>query len=129
MVVRRHRDLEAWQRADIVRKAFLELTARDVVRRDFDFCDQTRRAARSACRNIAEGFYRFRHPEFANFMNIAIGSLGELLDSTDDALENRYLDKAAHQELNTLIDRAMASSMALQQHLLTTPTPPRRRRQ
>src|SRR5262245_36364705 len=92
MVATRLHELETWQLADAVRRAFIPILARDVVKRDFDFQTQTRKAMRSACRNTAEGFYRFRHPEFANFVNIAIGSLGELVDGTVDALEHAYIN-------------------------------------
>jgi four helix bundle protein len=58
----------------------IQLTERDGIRSDGDFCGQARRAANSACRNLAEGFWRYSHREFAHFVNIARGSLGELLD-------------------------------------------------
>jgi four helix bundle protein len=122
----KHRDLEAWQLAHEVRSAILELTSREHVRRDFDFCDQARRAANSACKNTAEGFYRFRHPEFAHFMNIAKGSLGELFDSLDEAQAKRYIDQPEYERLHALMDRAMGAAVELHRHLDTTPTPPRR---
>jgi four helix bundle protein len=128
MVARTHWELEAWQLADRVRRRFLDLTTQVLVKRDFAFCDDTRRAARSACRNLAEGFYRYRHPESAHFTNIAIGSLGELLDAADEAQANGYVDETAFKELVDLIGHAKASATALLQHLLKTPTPPRRPR-
>jgi four helix bundle protein len=128
MGVHHHRDLEAWQLADQVRRAFIELTSRQRVKRDFHFCDQSNRAATSACRNIAEGFGRFQHPDFARFVNIALGSLVELLDSTDEALERQYFDQAEYQRFNGLIERAKASSTGLHQFLVSTPTPKRRPR-
>ena len=78
--------------------------------------------------NIAEGFYRYRHPEFANFVNMAIGSLGELMDGTDDALEHGYIDQSEYESLNALLEQAMWSAVGLEQYLLATPTPPRRSR-
>ena len=80
MGVRHHRDLKVWKLADEVRRKILELVSRPDVRPDHHFCDQSSRAASSACHNIAEGFYRFSPGEFAHFLNIAYGSLGELLD-------------------------------------------------
>jgi four helix bundle protein len=125
MGVHHHRDLEAWQLADQVRRAFIELTSREHIKRDFDFCDQSNRAANSACKNTAEGFARFQHPDFARFVNIARGSLVELIDSTDEAIEKGYIDKAEYKALNDLIERAKASSTGLHQHLISTPTPKR----
>jgi four helix bundle protein len=127
--VRSHRDLEAWQLADQVRRAFIELTSRDRIKRDFEFCDQSNRAANSACRNLAEGFGRYQHPDFARFVNIAKSSLVELLDSTDEAIEKSYIDAAEYKSLNELIERARASATGLHQYLISTPTPkPHRRR-
>jgi four helix bundle protein len=94
----------------------------------FDFCDQSNRAANSACKNTAEGFARFQHPDFARFVNIARGSLVELIDSTDEAIEKRYIDEAEHKSLNDLIERAKASATGLHRYLVSTPTPKRRLR-
>src|SRR5213595_964568 len=107
MAITHHRQLEAWQCSDRLRRRILELTSRERVKRDCDFCDQTRRAARSACRNLAEGFWKFSHPEFARYTNIVLGSLGELLDSADEALECSYVDRAEYDSLNTEIETAL----------------------
>jgi four helix bundle protein len=117
-----HRDIEAWQLAHEVRCAILELTSREPVKRDFDFCNQARRAANSACRNIAEGFYRFRHPEFAHFVNIAKGSLGELFDSLDEARVKHFVEEPEYQRLHRLIDRAMGAAVELHRYLHNSPT-------
>jgi len=129
--VRHYRELEAWQLADRVRQTFIEITSREGVKGDFDFCDQARKATNSACKNIAEGFNRFQHPEFAHFVNIAKGSLGELLDSTNEALEKHYIEQEEYKSLNKLIEQAKACSTGLHLYLKSTPTPkprPRRRR-
>jgi four helix bundle protein len=129
MGVRSHRDLEAWQLCDQVRRKFHDITDRDHVRHDRDFCSESRRASNSACRNIAEGFYRYGHREFANFVNIAKGSLGELFDSTDEALIKKYIDDEEHKELNELLERAKDTTGGLHKHLRSTPTPkPKERR-
>jgi len=102
------------------------------VRRDFKFCAQADSAAASACRNIAEGFGRYGHPDFARFVTIARSSLKELLDSTDEALIKRYIDVAEHKSLNQAIKNAMASANSLRRYLASTPTPeecrPRKRK-
>jgi four helix bundle protein len=126
MGARHHRELEAWQLAHEVRIRIIELTSKDRIKSDWDFCNQARRSANSACRNTAEGFRRYGHPEFARFVNIAKGSLGELLDSTDEALANRYIQPTEYKQLNTLIERALRASEALHEYLDTTPTPPRK---
>jgi four helix bundle protein len=123
MAVRHHRDLRAWQLSDRVRKGVIQQTERDGIRSDGDFCGQARRAANSACRNLAEGFWRYSHREFAHFVNIARGSLGELIDSTDEALAKSYLSQRQFDELNTLITEALKSVSSLHRYLRTTQTP------
>jgi four helix bundle protein len=123
MKVDHHRDLEAWQLADEIRSVIFELTSRPEVKKDFEFCDQSRRASRSACRNIAEGFWRFVHPEFARFVLIARGSLGELFDSADEALLRGYFDQGEHAALNGLLNRAIGAATGLHAYLASTPTP------
>jgi four helix bundle protein len=127
MGVRHHRELESWQLANQVRSAILELTGRDSIRRDLEFCGQARRAANSACRNTAEGFWKYGHAEFARFVNIAKGSLGELLDSTDEALAKRYIAKPEYERLNHLIERALKAASGLHAYLIDNPTPARRK--
>ena len=128
MGVRHHRELESWQLADQVRAAFLELTGREHITKDLEFCNQARRAANSACRNTAEGFWKYGHAEFARYLNIAKGSLGELLDSTDEALQKRYIKKPEYDQLNLLIERALKAAGGLHAYLLDNPTPPRRKK-
>ena len=45
----------------------------------FQSHDQLQNAAESIPANLAEGFYRYTHPEIARFFGIALGSLGESL--------------------------------------------------
>jgi len=124
MTARHHRELEAWQLAHQVRVRMMELASRPPVARNFDFVNQTETAARSACRNIAEGFWRYQHPQFAQFLNIAKASLGELLDSVDEALTRNYVTPQEYESLNKLVSSALASTTSLHRYVSTTPTPP-----
>ena len=99
-------DLDAWQLANDVRERILVLIARPAVKRDLDFCDQSLRAARSACRNIAEGLGRFGNKEGAHFVSVAIGSLKELRDSAHEALQRQFVTKEEHATLLGAIHRA-----------------------
>jgi four helix bundle protein len=123
--VRHHRDLEVWKLADEVRRQIIQLVARADVRRDHPFCDQASRAASSACHNIAEGFYRFSPGEFSHFLNIAYGSLGELLDCADEARHKTYLSGDEFDSLDTLISRAMAAMRSLRRYLAAPKRPSR----
>jgi len=124
MTAHHHRELEAWQLAHQVRLKMIDLVSRPPVARNFDFVNQTETAARSACRNIAEGFWRYQHPQFAQYLNIAKSSLGELLDSVDEALARNYVTADEYESLNKLVGSALASTTSLHRYVSTTPTPP-----
>ena len=68
MGVSHSRELHAWQTADELRRAVIRVTVKGPAARDFKFVDQIRRAANSVCANIAEGFGRYQHREFAQFV-------------------------------------------------------------
>ena len=121
MSVRSHRDLRAWQKADAVRRRVLQLTIQAAAHRDFGFRDQAERAAASACRNLAEGFARHHHRDFARFVNISRASLGELLDSLDEARIKGYVDANGHAQLDAQIREAMRVSGGLLRYLRQTP--------
>lgn len=78
MVAREYQDLKAWQHADRLRSEVLAVTSRPPLSGDKRICDQLRRAAQSACANLAEGFGRYGPKEFAHFTGIARSSLDEV---------------------------------------------------
>jgi len=84
-----HRDLRAWKLADVVRRHIVALCIRP----------QADRAAASACRNLAEGFARDGHADFARFVTIPCASLAELLDWLDEALAKGDIDAAEHRDI------------------------------
>jgi len=72
-------------------------------KRDYSLIDQLKRAAVSILLNIAEGFERKSNKEFANFIDIAKGSAGEVRAILILAYELGYLDKDEYQKLHTLV--------------------------
>jgi len=90
------REIAAWQLSRDVRTLAYKLLAKPEVATDFEFRDQLKDAARSAPRNVAEGFARYKHKEFAQFVRIAKGSMAEVLDHFVDAVDNAYLTPAEH---------------------------------
>ena len=56
-------------------------------------------------------------------MNIAKGSLGELLDSLDEAKMKRYISDAEYAELHRTVDRALGVAAGLYKYLTENPTP------
>src|SRR5688572_15661322 len=90
MIATKFEELEAWQLADELKREVYALIASDPVSRDFKFCSQIRESSSSATRNIAEGFGRFRPGPFAQFMEIALGSLMETQNSLKDGIDRGH---------------------------------------
>ena len=99
----------------------MAFTATVPAARDFKFCEEIRKSARSAPDNISEGFYRFNPTDFANFVRIARGSLGELRNQLRHAHSSRYLTDSDFDELSRLCKRAMGASAGLRMYLLSLP--------
>ena len=92
--VRRHEDLIAWQLCSRLRRLVLENIRNGPAAKDFDYRLQLRKAARSACYNTSEGFYRYQHGQFGHQLNTARASLGEALDQINEGLENTYFTRS-----------------------------------
>ena len=119
--VRDFRDLAAWKESRNVRLLAYALLRRPAVSRDFKFRDQLADAARSAPRNIAEGFARYKHKEFAQFVRIAKGSIAEVLDHFIDAVDNGYLTQSELKEHEFACKRALKAINGLIRYLESTP--------
>ena len=105
------------------------IVARSSASRDRDFCDDLRRAARSAPANLAEGFHRFRPRDNGRFVRIAIGSLGETINHLGHALKQQYLTGAEFAELIVLAKRARGAATRWLAYLDSCPADgPHRRR-
>jgi four helix bundle protein len=110
-------ELVCWQLARDLKIALYSFTERPQVRRDFKFYEQVRDAAASAPRNIAEGFGRRTHADFARFLDVARASLGECQNHLHDAVDRGYLTAVDFDELNQLANRACGAVAALQRYL------------
>jgi four helix bundle protein len=116
-------ELVAWQLADELRRLIFEITARPAAARDFRYCDQCKDAARSGPSNIAEGFGRYRHRDFAHFLRIAIGSLKEVQDLLIDGHERGYVTADELARGTRLVVRSKSACAALARWLLASPDP------
>ena len=119
-------ELAAWQLANELRLLMLAIVARPDVRRDFKYCDQCKDAARSAAGNIAEGFGRFKHKEFAQFLDYSVGSLKKLHDLLIDGHSRGYVTQHELMTGIQLSKRAKAACVSLAAYLRRTPDPPRK---
>ncbi len=128
MGVSSFKDLRAWQSASAVRKAVISLCQRRAIAGDLKFRDQFDSASSSACRNLAEGFGRYRHPDFARFTVISLGSLNELLDLCEEASAKGYISSEEHGSLTAQIAETIDVTNRLRRYLQNTPTPKERLR-
>jgi four helix bundle protein len=77
--------------------------------------------ASSVTGNIAEGFGRYRHREFAQFLRIARGSLYELSEHLRDGIARGYWEVDTVTELDALSRRTAAALTRLIKYLLEHP--------
>ncbi|MGB9721542.1 MAG: four helix bundle protein [bacterium] len=103
MKIRRFEDLNCWQEARKLRKMISEVTRKQLVKKDYVFCDQIKRAALSVMSNIAEGFETNTDKEFINFLNYARRSCGEIRNDLYAALDDGYIDES---EFNKIYEQA-----------------------
>ena len=110
MGARRVEELVVWQLGNQIRIKVHALTATGAAASDGRFCNQVRDAASSITRNVAEGFGRYGHREFAQFLSIARGSLFELQDHLRDGVARNYWDVETTRELRDLCNRTIAAT-------------------
>ena len=103
--VTRYEDLRCHQLAVQLRREILRLTRREAVRRDYKYLHQIRDAARSAPRNIAEGYSRFNPAEILQFLGYAKASVDETHNHLIDGRDSGYFSANETQQLLDLIGR------------------------
>ncbi len=118
---KRVEDLVAWQLGNELRDRVHALTAGGEPAADWKFRSQLRDAVSSVTRNIAEGFGRYRHREFAHFLSIARGSLFEVSDQLRDGVSRQYWTSEAITELLGLCNRTTAALTRLILYLKANP--------
>jgi four helix bundle protein len=116
-------DIGAWQRASELSVMVLDVCKRPSFDRDRKLHEQLRDAARSGPRNIAEGFARWKHGDFAKFVRIAKASEVELLNHFHEALRSEHLTAAEHDRLDHAAKKAIKAANGLIRWLQTHPVP------
>ena len=105
MKIERFEDIEAWQNArQIVNRVYSACNAGGL-KRDFSLVDQIKRAAVSIMANIAEGFSRKGHKEFAQFLFIAKSSAAELQSHLYVGLDQGYINRPDFETLYEDLDK------------------------
>jgi four helix bundle protein len=93
-------EIDAWQKARELARAIYRVSNQGSFSKDFGLRDQIRRAVVSVMSNIAEGFERNGTAEFAQFLAVAKGSLGEVIAQLYVASDQGYLSR---EEFNHLV--------------------------
>ena len=97
--VKRFEDLEVWKDAREYVKIIYELSTNDVLKNDYAFKDQIRRASISIMNNIAEGFGRYNNKEFRRFLDIAAASNLEVKSMLYLGFDLEYIAKSKIDDL------------------------------
>jgi len=92
-------ELNVYQKARAFRIRISELTRNFPAAEKYRLTDQLIRASRSVTSQIAEGFGRFHYQENIQFCRISRGSLTEIQEHLNTALDEGILDKEKHEEL------------------------------
>ena len=118
-------EIIAWQLAYELKQRNDVFINRSDFRGNLKFREQWHDAARSGPRNIAEGHMRgFKHKEFAQFVRIARGSEGELLNHLLDAKDQGLISARELEETSRLAKRAIKAASNLIRYLESSPDPP-----
>jgi four helix bundle protein len=126
---KRFQEIIAWQLAHQLKVKVDVFLNRSNFKKRYKFADQLDDSVRSAPRNIAEGHMRgFKHKEFAQFLRVARGSLGEVINHLIDANDQKLITEDELYEASRIARRAIGACTGLMQHLESTPDPPPPRR-
>lgn len=85
--------LNVWNNAKGLAVEVYKLTMNGELNKDFGLRDQMRRSAVSIASNIAEGSERNSNRDYIRFLNIAKGSIAELLTQLVIAKEIGYINE------------------------------------
>ncbi len=114
---KRFEDIQVWQKARTVSVLIYRLTGDGDFSKDFDLRRQIRRSASSIVSNIAEGQGRRTDRDFANFLNIALGSVAETKSHMYLALDLGYVDQQGFTETYDKLDEIGRMIFGLISHL------------
>jgi len=119
--IKRFEDMLAWKKArQLVKEIYLTCASGEFYR-DFDLKDQIRRAAVSSMSNVAEGFGRKSHKDFAHFLDLARGSTLEVQSLLYVASDLNYIQTSDFKRLYGLANETLALIAGLTSYLRGRP--------
>ena len=108
---RAHKKLDVWQESVALATHIYQITEKFPKTEIYGLTSQMRRAEVSISSNIAEGAARASSKEFAQFLNIAGGSLSELDTQLEIAHNLLFLTNEQRQEIDIKIE-SISSKLA-----------------
>ncbi len=117
---KRFEDIQAWQKARILVKQIYLQSSKGTFARDFDLKRQIRRSTISIVANIAEGQGRRTDKDFANFLNMALGSIAETKSHLYLAFDLEYIGQDFFDETYEKLDEVGRMTFSLSEHLRRT---------
>jgi len=111
MGVTSFRELSVWKESMQLVYCVYRLIEKFPAKEQFALCDQLRRAVVSIPSNIAEGFGRDTHKEFAHFLTVGRGSLYEVLTQIRIAQHLGYVSEVPELESLSLEVANMLGAM------------------
>lgn len=113
----RFEDLDAWKVGRELANLIYAYGREGSLSKDFGFKDQIQRAAVSVMNNVSEGFERGSNKDFAKFLFIARGSVGEVRSMLYLALDQKYIADEQFKEAYKLCIRESQLCWGLIKHL------------
>lgn len=108
-----YKDLKVWEKAHYFTLNIYEITKAFPKEEIYGLTGQMRRSASSIPANIAEGCGKNSRMDFANFLNIALGSSNETEYFLLLAKDLNYINQDSFIELNKQINEIKAMLIAL----------------
>jgi four helix bundle protein len=123
MQYRKFEDIPVWNESKkFVNDIYNLIFKNQKLAKDYSLTDQLKRASYSIMLNIAEGFERGSNKEFANFLNIAKGSAGEVRSILYILKDNDYIKNDDFNDLLTKIETISAQLSNFRRFLISNAT-------
>jgi four helix bundle protein len=119
-LIKSYQDLEVWQLGMQVAENVYRLCDKLPTEARFSLADQMRRSSLSVPSNIAEGHARGSQPEFARFIDIALGSLAELESQIELAKRLNWLETTSTEKISSDVEQLGKMTRRLQQSVRRT---------
>jgi four helix bundle protein len=116
-------DLVVYRLADQLRAEAIRLTSLETAAREYRLRDQLRSSVGSVVANIAEGYGRAQHADFARFLDVASGSLRESEEWIRDGIARGAWSGAEAESAMRLCIRLTPALQRLKRYLRNSKTP------